>query len=60
MQASENENIGGFSMSRDGWKDLMREKQSFMVASQDESISDIAPGKFPEYSIVSDHGNYVE
>ncbi|NES67678.1 MAG: hypothetical protein F6K24_21770 [Okeania sp. SIO2D1] len=27
-------------MSTDGWKDLMREKQSFMEASQDENVGD--------------------
>ncbi|NEP81814.1 MAG: hypothetical protein F6K39_28855 [Okeania sp. SIO3B3] len=28
-----------------GWKDLMREKQIFLEASQNEIISAIAPGK---------------
>ncbi|NET13725.1 MULTISPECIES: hypothetical protein [unclassified Okeania] len=36
-----------FHTRRDRWKYLMREKQLFTEASQDEIISDIAPvGKF--------------
>ncbi|NET25943.1 MAG: hypothetical protein F6K01_11045 [Okeania sp. SIO1I7] len=46
-----------FHARRDGWKYLMRERQSFLGASQDENISDIAPGKIPKYSIVFEHGN---
>ncbi|WP_202223020.1 hypothetical protein [Okeania sp. KiyG1] len=33
-----------FHSRRDEWKDLIREKQPFLSASQDENISDIAPG----------------
>ncbi|NER07677.1 MAG: hypothetical protein F6K17_36500 [Okeania sp. SIO3C4] len=33
-----------FHGRRDEWKDLIREKQPFLRASQDEIISDIAPG----------------
>ncbi|WP_293155503.1 hypothetical protein [Okeania sp. SIO2C9] len=35
-------------------------KTTFLRASQDENISDIAPGKIPKYSIVSEQGNLVE
>ncbi|MGD1714274.1 hypothetical protein [Dapis sp. BLCC M172] len=43
--ASQNENVCGFLLRRDGWKNLIREKQAFMGAAQDENISGIAPGK---------------
>ncbi|MDY7005220.1 MAG: hypothetical protein SWX82_15105 [Cyanobacteriota bacterium] len=42
--ASENENVSGFTLRSYGWRDLMREKQPFLRASQDENISGIAPG----------------
>ncbi|NES03876.1 MAG: hypothetical protein F6K22_14115 [Okeania sp. SIO2F4] len=45
--ASENENVSDFSRRRDGWKYLIREKQPFPGASQDENFSGIAPGKIP-------------
>ncbi|NES03877.1 MAG: hypothetical protein F6K22_14120 [Okeania sp. SIO2F4] len=44
-RALENESVGDFSWRRDGWKYLMREKQLFTGASQDENFSGIAPGK---------------
>ncbi|WP_255502730.1 hypothetical protein [Okeania sp. KiyG1] len=34
-----------FHASRDGWKNLIREKQPFLGASRDENIFGIAPGK---------------
>ncbi|NET17682.1 MAG: hypothetical protein F6K08_35085 [Okeania sp. SIO1H6] len=46
--ASENENVCGFPVKRNGWKDLTRERQEYMMfmeASENENLSDISPGE---------------
>ncbi|NET17681.1 MAG: hypothetical protein F6K08_35080 [Okeania sp. SIO1H6] len=48
LGASENENVCGFPVKRNGWKDLRREKQGyimFLEASENENLSDISPGE---------------
>ena len=37
---------------KDGWKNLTREKQASVEASENESLAGIACGKIPEYLIV--------
>ena len=63
LGVSENENICGFPLRSDRWKNLMRQKPAYiyvMRAAQNENFLVLPLEKIPKYSIISKPGNLVE
>ena len=61
LGASENENVSGFRLRIDGWKDLMRKKQAHIIeASRDENFPTLLLEKIPKYSIIFEPEKLVE
>ena len=62
--ASENDNVSGFRLRIDGWKDLMRKKQAHIAhiieASRDENFPTLLLGKIPKYSIIFEPEKFIE
>ncbi|NER03045.1 MAG: hypothetical protein F6K17_10625 [Okeania sp. SIO3C4] len=55
-EAPENENIGGFLLRRDRWKDSMMGKICLLELHKMKIFLVLLPGKIPEYSVAQRNG----